>query len=226
MSQKILILVTNHAFMGASNEANGTYAPELTHALHAFLEGGRDYDIASIQGGDAPLYGTDIEGDTINSEVLADKTFSTRINNTKCTSELNIDAYDAVFYPGGFGLLSDLANNEDVGKMTAELFEKGAVIGAVCHGPAGLLPVKLSNGKFLIEDLNVTGFTREEEIGFGSIDKIPFLLEEALTLKAGQYSKVAPWGEFVIEQNRVITGQNPTSARAVGESMLRRLAEG
>lgn len=226
MSQKILILVTNHAFMGASDEANGTYAPEITHALHAFLEANKDYDIASIKGGAAPLYGTDVEGDPINAEVLADKIFTTRITNTKRTSELNLDDYDAVFYPGGFGLLSDLADNEDVGKLTAELFEKGAVIGAVCHGPAGLLPVKLSNGKYLIENLTVTGFTREEEIAYGSIDKIPFLLEEALTLKAGQYSKVAPWGEFVIEQDRVITGQNPTSARAVGESMLRRLVVG
>lgn len=225
MSKKILILVSNHAFMGDTDEANGTYAPELTHALQAFLDAGKDYDIASIQGGAAPLYGTDVEDDDVNSAVLADSTFVARINNTKQTSELNLDDYDAVFYPGGFGLLSDLANNEIVAAMTASLFEKGAVIGAVCHGPAGLLPVKLSNGQFLIEDLNVTGFTREEEVGFGSIDKIPFLLEEALTLKAGQYSKVAPWGEFVIEQDRVITGQNPSSAKAVGQSMLKRLAQ-
>lgn len=58
---KILIPVTNHATLGTTDEANGTYAPELTHALHVFLNAGFDYVLTSIKGGKAPLYGTDIE---------------------------------------------------------------------------------------------------------------------------------------------------------------------
>ena len=61
--KKVLIVVTNHATLGATDKANGTYSPELTHALHVFTQSGLDYEIASIQGGKAPIYGTDIEGD-------------------------------------------------------------------------------------------------------------------------------------------------------------------
>ncbi|MCZ4339368.1 type 1 glutamine amidotransferase domain-containing protein [Shewanella colwelliana] len=222
--KKVLILLTNHATLGTTDEANGTFAPELTHALHQLLDAGLDYDLVSIQGGKAPLYGTDIEGDTINSEILANEMFQTRVNNTIPATQINIQDYAAIYYPGGFGLLSDLASNEFVAQLSASHYEAGGVIGAVCHGPAGLLPITLSNGQKLIADKSVTGFTREEEVDYGTIENIPFLLEEALTRTAARYNKVQPWNEFVIEDNRVITGQNPASASAVGKAIAAHLA--
>ncbi|MCF6458571.1 type 1 glutamine amidotransferase domain-containing protein [Pseudoalteromonas sp. MMG024] len=223
--KKVLIPVTNHATLGETDQANGTYAPELTHVVHVLNDNGIAFDIVSINGGKAPLYGTDIEGDDVNNKVLGDASFQTQINNTVPVSQVNIDNYDAIFYPGGFGLLSDLASNEEVASMAAKHYEAGGIIAAVCHGPAALLPITLSNGEPLIASKQVTAFTREEEVDFGTINDIPFLLEEALTRKAAQYSKVQPWGEFVIEDERVITGQNPTSAHAVGEFLAKLLAE-
>ncbi|WP_339771178.1 type 1 glutamine amidotransferase domain-containing protein [uncultured Paraglaciecola sp.] len=223
--KNVLIILTNHGTLGTTDEANGTFSPELTHALHAFLAAGYRYDLVSIKGGNAPVYGVEMDDDQINSDVFKAEDLATKLANTKKASDVNTDDYDAVFYPGGFGLLSDLAEDENVAKLTATLFENGAVVGAVCHGPAGLLPVKLSNGKYLIEDIMVTGFTREEEVEYDTINKIPFLLEEALTRRAGQYSKIAPWGEYVVKQDRVITGQNPASAGAVGQAMVERLAQ-
>ncbi|MFT5277680.1 MAG: putative intracellular protease/amidase [Glaciecola sp.] len=222
--KKILIPVTNHATLGLTDEVNGTYSPELTHAVHVFLAAGIDYDIASIKGGKVPLYGTDIEGDEVNSDLLSNADFQNRLNNSIPVSEVNADDYDAVFYPGGFGLLSDLADNEAFAAISASHYEKGGVIGAVCHGPAGLLPITLSNGEKLIADKSVTGFTREEEIDFGTIDKIPFLLEEKLARSAARYNKVKPWEEFVIVDERVITGQNPASAHAVGQAIVAQIS--
>lgn len=223
--KRILIPVTNHATLGTTDQANGTYAPELTHALHVFLEKGFEYDIASINGGKAPLYGTDVEGDDVNSEVLGNEEFQNRINNTLPVSEINIADYDAVFYPGGFGLLSDLASNEAFAQLSANHYENGGVVGAVCHGPAALLPITLSNGDKLLASKSVTGFTREEEIDFGTINDIPFLLEESLARNAVRYNKVQPWQELVIEDDRVITGQNPASAHGVGVAIANLLAE-
>jgi len=220
---KVLILVTNHATLGTTDQANGTYTPELTHALHAFLEAGFHYDIASIKGGSAPLYGEDMD-DEITRQILAMDGFQTRINNTIPAAQLEDQAYDAVFYPGGFGLLSDLAEHEGVARLTAKLYEAGAVVGSVCHGPAGLLPITLSDGTSILAGKTVTAFTREEEIDFGTRPHIPFLLEEALTRKAGAYHKVAPWTEHVITDGRLITGQNPSSAAAVGKAMVALLA--
>ncbi|NVK37570.1 MAG: type 1 glutamine amidotransferase domain-containing protein [Gammaproteobacteria bacterium] len=222
--KKVLILVTNHATLGDTDEANGTFAPELTHALHVMLDAGFEYDIASIDGGQAPLYGTDIEGDAVNAEVLANAEFQNRINNTIPVNQINVQDYDGIFYPGGFGLLSDLASNDVVAQLSAQHYEAGGVLAAVCHGPAGLLPITLSNGEKLLANKSVTGFTREEEVDYGTIDKIPFLLEESLARTAKQYSKVQPWGELVIEDERVITGQNPASAHGVGVALVKHLS--
>lgn len=222
--KKVLIPVTNHATLGETDQANGTYAPELTHALRELQSAGYDYDIASIKGGKAPLYGTDIEADSVNTEILTDEAFQNRINNTIPVSQININDYDAIFYPGGFGLLSDLSSNEDFAALAATHYEQGGVIAAVCHGPGALLPITLSNGDKLLASKSVTGFTREEEIDFGTIGDIPFLLEESLARTAAQYSKVQPWQEFVIVDERVITGQNPTSAHAVGKAIVAALS--
>ena len=218
--KKVLIIVTNHATLGETDQANGTYAPELTHALSELLGAGFDYDIASIKGGQAPLYGTDIEGDAVNEKILADDDFQNRINNTIPVSQINGDNYDAIFYPGGFGLLSDLASNEDFAKISAKHYEDGGIVATVCHGPGALLPITLSNGEKLLASKSVTGFTREEEIDFGTINDIPFLLEESLARGAARYSKVQPWQELVIVDDRVITGQNPTSAHGVGKAIV------
>jgi len=222
--KKILIPVTNHATLGDTDQTNGTYSPEITHAIHVFMENGIEYDIASIKGGKAPLYGTDIEDDSVNDNVLADEGFQNRINNTIPVTQINIDDYDAVFYPGGFGLLSDLATDKAFAALSATHYENGVIIGAVCHGPAGLLPITLSSGEPLLATKSVTGFTREEEIDYGTINDVPFLLEESLARTAARYSKVQPWGEFVIEDGRLITGQNPSSAHAVGKAIVKQLS--
>ncbi|REL27883.1 type 1 glutamine amidotransferase domain-containing protein [Thalassotalea euphylliae] len=221
--KKVLIPLTNHATLGTTDQANGTYAPELTHVVDVLNAAGVDFELASIQGGEVPVYGTDMEGDDINEKVLADAAFQAQLAKTTAVSDVNIDEFDAIFYPGGFGLLSDLAENQDFGALAAKHYEQGGTIAAVCHGPACLLPITLSTGEKLLSTVAVTAFTREEEIDYNTINDIPFLLEESLARNAAEYRKVQPWGEFVIEDKRVITGQNPTSAHAVGQALVAQL---
>ena len=219
--KKVLIPVTNHATLGTTDQANGTYAPELTHVLDVLHAANIDYDIASINGGEVPVYGTDIEDDAVNTKVLEDEQVKAKLANTIAVGDLNIEQYSGIFYPGGFGLLSDLATNEDFAALAAKHYENGGVISAVCHGPAALLPITLSNGEKLLSTKSVTAFTREEEVDYNTINDIPFLLEESLARTAARYNKVQPWHELVIEDERVITGQNPASAHAVGEALVK-----
>lgn len=221
----ILVPVTNHATLGETQEANGTYAPELTHALDVFLAAGFEFTIASVKGGSVPVYGTDIEGDDINTSLLASQSLISQLHNSVAVSDIDITTFDAIFYPGGFGLLSDLADNTAFAQLAASHYQHQGVIGAVCHGPAALLPITLSNGESLLSNKHVTGFTREEELDFGTINSIPFLLEERLARGANRYSKGQPWLENVIVDGRLVTGQNPTSAKGVAEAMVSLLTQ-
>lgn len=225
MSKRVLIFVTNHATLGEEGEKNGTYLSELTHALEQFKKADLQYDLVSIYGGSAPIYGhEDPENkDPINEKFLSDEEFKSKLQNTLKASDIDESDYSAVFYPGGFGLLYDLSKDEQVSKITKNLYEANKPVGAVCHGPAGLLPIKLSNGKSILDGKHVTGFTREEEIAFGTINKIPYLLEESLMSKAYKYSKLQPWSEHVIVDGILITGQNPASASLVGKEIVKQL---
>ncbi len=54
---------------------------------------------------------------------------------------------------------------------------------------------------------------------------VPFLLETNLIECGAKFEKAGLWQEFVVVDERLITGQNPASAKKVGEEMLKLLAE-
>jgi putative intracellular protease/amidase len=222
MSKKVLIIVTN--IDSLADEPNGTYLPELTHALDVLQKNAYEYDIVSPNGGPAPHYGGDDQADTVTQQMLKDDKFTSRLNNTLSINDINADDYTAVFYPGGYGLLFDLVENTEFANISRVIYERGGIISAVCHGPAALHPITLNDGSSILEGKQVTGFTREEEIAMNTLDKVPFLVEEKLLEKAASYTKVAAWGTNVITDGRVITGQNPGSAHGVGEALVKQLA--
>jgi putative intracellular protease/amidase len=116
----------------------------------------------------------------------------------------------------------DLANDERCQEIVRRVFENGGVIGGVCHGPAGFVNVRLSNGNYLVSGRKVTGFSNDEEAEVKLTEVVPFLLEDKLKENGAIYTK-APvnWGEHICGQGtNLITGQNPNSASAVAEAML------
>ncbi|MEO0444293.1 MAG: type 1 glutamine amidotransferase domain-containing protein [Pseudomonadota bacterium] len=222
MNKKILIIVSNIDTL--AGEPNGTYLPELTHALKVIIDKGYDYEILSPKGGAAPHYGGDDPEDVITQTLLKDKTFSTRLKHTVKVSDINAEDFAAVFYPGGYGLLFDLIDHQQIAAISREIYEAGGPISAVCHGPAALHPITLSDGSSILSNKQVTGFTREEEVAMDTVDKVPFLVDEKLLEKAGSYTKVPAWGTHVIVSDNIITGQNPQSSHGVAEALIEQLA--
>lgn len=121
----------------------------------------------------------------------------------------------------------DLPDDEVSKALIREFDEAGKIVAAVCHGPAALLNVKLSNGEYLLQDQPVTAFSNAEEDLTDMTKYMPFKLETELVNRAGaKYEKAAePWGEKVCigRGGRLITGQNPPSARLVGEEIKKAL---
>ncbi|MEM9463044.1 MAG: type 1 glutamine amidotransferase domain-containing protein [Myxococcota bacterium] len=219
MSKHVLVIVSNHAEL--AGEPNGTYVPELTHAIAALTKHGITYDLASPKGGAMPIYGEDADDET--KSMLADKAFAARLKTTMKLDDIDPDKYDGVFYPGGYGLLFDLVGNEKSAKITRALFDRGAPIAAVCHGPAALSSIEGPDGNPLVYCRKVTGFTREEEVAMNTLDKIPLVLEETMMDKGATYSKKSKWKELVIVDGQIITGQNPASAGGVGDALAKAL---
>jgi putative intracellular protease/amidase len=123
----------------------------------------------------------------------------------------------------------DLATDANSIQLIKEFFESGKIVGAICHGSAALVNVKLSDGSFLVADTEVTGFSNEEEDQIKLSEFMPFMLETELNKKSGgKYVKSEKaWGEFVVvsKGGRLITGQNPYSANAIGKALVDAIAK-
>ena len=52
-------------------------------------------------------------------------------------------------------------------------------------------------------------------------DIVPFLLEDELLNRGGDYQKVADWTPFAIQDGLIITGQNPASSALVAEKLIK-----
>lgn len=133
--------------------------------------------------------------------------------------------FDAVFVPGGHGPMFDLATDQTSQQILAEFAAAGKVVAAVCHGPAALVGVRLppGEGKYLLEGKRVTGFSNTEEDQVQLSPLMPFMLEDRLgEVSGGGYVKAAePWGAKVVVDGNVITGQNPASAKEIGEAIIK-----
>jgi putative intracellular protease/amidase len=134
------------------------------------------------------------------------------------------DDYAAIFYAGGHGAMWDLPLNNELNKIAASIYENNGIVAAVCHGPAGILNIQLSDGSYLVKGKKVNGFTNEEEELVKLTGVVPFLLEDQLKEKGGIYEKSAPWQSHVTTDQRLITGQNPQSAKGVGAAIVQALA--
>ncbi len=51
-------------------------------------------------------------------------------------------------------------------------------------------------------------------------DVVPFLVEEMLKEKGGEYSKGSDWQPYSVSDGKLITGQNPASSAKVAEAVL------
>ena len=222
MSKSVLFIVSNANKIGPNDRDTGNYLPEVAHPYAAFTAEGYGIDIASTNGGEAPVDGLELTDDEMNVSFLEGKGIR-QMNQTLKVQDVTIEDYDAIFVPGGLGPMVDMPENTQIQKAIAETYDRGAVVGAVCHGPASLLNVKLADGSLLIEGKNLTSFTNAEEEGYAKED-VPFLLESALVERGAKFASVAPWEANSIADGRLVTGQNPASALGVAEKMIEILA--
>lgn len=219
MSQKILVVLTSHDRLGDTGKETGFYLSEVSHPVAVFDKANISVEYVSPKGGKAPMIGVDRE-DPINAAFLDNPQKMAQVANTLSPAQVNPAAYDAIFYAGGHGTMWDFPGDMDLARISAAIYEAGGVVGAVCHGPAGLVNIKTSDGSYLVAGKTVAAFTNEEEAAVGLTDVVPFLLESELIDRGANHSKAANFQVQVVVNDRLVTGQNPASATGVGEQIV------
>ncbi|HEY9102874.1 type 1 glutamine amidotransferase domain-containing protein [Chitinimonas sp.] len=214
----VLFVLTSHGTKGSSGLPTGYYLGEVTHPLAELQDAGIAVEFASIQGGEPPVDGLDLN-DPVNARYWNDPAFRETVRHTAKLAEVDASRYSAVFYAGGHGAMWDFPQSKAVQRVTREVYEAGGLVGAVCHGPAALVNVTLSNGDYLVAGKKVSAFTDEEERAVQLDGTVPFLLASQLAAHGALHQPAANWTCQVVADGRLVTGQNPQSAAGVGAAL-------
>jgi putative intracellular protease/amidase len=161
--------------------------------------------------------------DPVNREFMENPKLMARLDNTLSPNEVQWEDYAAVYYVGGHGPIWDVATDEKIAEIAGRILENNGVISAVCHGSAGLLNIRDSKGEPLLKGKKITGFSNLEERLVRKSKWVPYLLESELKQRGAEYTKALPGFTHVEVSGRVVTGQNPRSAKAVAEEVVRLL---
>lgn len=223
--RKVLIAITSHGTLGEnSGDSTGYYLSEVSHAYYVFKEAGFQVDFASPEGGTSPVDGYNLE-DSYNKRFVEDEDAQQAIRNSMPVETVNPEDYRAIYYAGGHGTMWDFPGNKKFQEISRSIYEQGGVVSAVCHGPSALVNIRLSDDSYLVNGKQVAAFTNEEEKRSGQEEVVPFLLETKLEDRGATVKTAAPWQKQVVSDGRLITGQNPASAKEAASRVVKMLSK-
>lgn len=221
---KVLIVVTNSSRLGEKGKKTGLWLRELTDFYH-LVRKQFAVDIISTSPDRVPIDPRSLIGAVTHGQTrhyYMDDDFMVQLKKPLVPSQVNAEDYAAIYFTGGHGTMMDFPDNEELQALTRQIYEQGGYVTAVCHGPSGLQNVRLSNGRLLVSGHVVTGFSDREEKMMGMYKNIPFSLEQVLKERGGLFKKASiPMAPCTVISGRLITGQNPASARGVAYKLLK-----
>ncbi|ADI03824.1 ThiJ/PfpI domain protein [Streptomyces bingchenggensis BCW-1] len=219
-TRKILLALTSHQELGETGRTTGFYVGEAAHPWKVLSDAGYEVDLVSVSGGRPPMDGRDLS-DPIQQAFLEDRRIAEQLAATARPEDITPGDYDAIVYVGGHGTVWDFPDSAGLAGIARDIYEAGGAVAAVCHGPAGLVNLKLSNGAYLVDGKNVAAFTNSEEAAVGLTDVVPFLLQSKLEERGAKHTGAPDFEPHVVVDGRLVTGQNPASATALGEALVK-----
>lgn len=140
--------------------------------------------------------------------------------STARPGEIDPADYDAIYFTGGHAVMWDFPDDEGLQTVMRAIWEGGGIVSSVCHGYCGLLNTTLPDGRLLVAGRRVTGFSWREEILAGVAGKMPYNAEEEMKRRGALYEKAfRPFVSHVVVDGRLVTGQNPWSAKATARKV-------
>jgi putative intracellular protease/amidase len=190
-------------------------------------KGGFEVVFASSKGGQVPI---DPASMTVNDNIqkmASSESFQRSMQQSMPFVKIHQpEAYQAIYFCGGHGAMWDFPNNKELSALAETIYTNGGFIASVCHGEAGLVNLKDSDGNPLVRGKKINGFTDAEEKINGTDQMVPLSPESELKKAGAQFVKGEPFTEFAVEDQRFITGQNPMSVRKVAEMLVQALKKG
>ncbi len=223
---KSVLIITTSAHQLEDGVETGLWLGELTTPFYQLKDAGIEVQIASVTGGAIPIDESSIEAEKDEASVLRyqrDEDLKAALQDSPAFDTVDVNAYDALFFPGGHGAMVDYPNHQGLGRLIGDWLSAGKTLASVCHGPACLLAATDQDGISAIAGRTVTGFSNSEEHKSGLEPSVAFSLQDQLTERAGRYLSGDDFTAFAVQDKNLITGQNPQSAGHVGTLLVTQL---
>lgn len=219
--RRILFIVSNAHFHGDTQLPAGVSFGEIVKAYSAFTNAGYDVDFVSPKGGAIPLSYVNTS-EPIHKQYLYDRDFMYAIGNTKTPDQIQPRQYRAVHYVGGTNAMYGVAENTQLQKISMEIYEQhNGIISSVCHGTAGIVNLKLSDGSYLVSGRRISGYPESfENQSKAYFQQFPFLIQQTIEQRGGQFFHAERNVPHVEVDGRIVTGQNHLSSPLVAERMI------
>ena len=235
MTARILLILTSAhrlSLRDGRQRPTGFWAEEFVEPHRVLVAAGVDVTIATPGGLPAPVDEQSLSpevngGDAARAQELRAylETHRGLLDSPVRLEDVDPASFDGVLLPGGHGPMQDLAVNPDVARILAALLpDETKVVASLCHGPAAFLSAGDADG-WLFAGRRMTAFSDEEERQTGRAADLLWLLEQRLRASGAVYESGPAWASHVVVDGNLITGQNPASARATGDAVLKALAE-
>ncbi|GGZ04700.1 type 1 glutamine amidotransferase domain-containing protein [Streptomyces poonensis] len=222
---RVLFVLTSHGELGDSGRPTGFHLGETAEPWRILRDAGHEVDLVSVRGGRPPMTGYDA-GRPDHDDFLKDPEGSRLLDRARTPEEADPDDYGAVYFVGGHGAMWDFRGHPALDRLTRRIHASGGVVAAICHGPAALVDVRLPDGRHLVAGRDLTSFADAHDEARGLDGLLPFPLQRTLEERGAVYSSAPDRTPHVVVSGRLVTGQNPASARRLGERLVALLAAG
>ncbi|MBU9789464.1 type 1 glutamine amidotransferase domain-containing protein [Lentilactobacillus sp. G22-6] len=223
--KKILVVLTNINHYHGTDDPTGLWLGEAAEFVAVMQTAGIQVDYVSPKGGFVPLDPRSMK--YTNQEIM--KVYETddfqrrALSNSLNPDQVNAADYTAIYYTGDHGVMWDFPDNPELQRIALTIYQNNGFVTSVCHGVAGLLNIKDSNGDYLITNKTITGFTAAEEAIAAKRSVVPFLNKPEVEKHGGHWRQKRFYSEFAVQDGQLITGQNPFSATAVATRLIQNL---
>ena len=229
--KRVLALVANPTVSTTLGWPVGFWAAELAHPYYELSQVGFEVTVASPNGGKVEVDGLSDPrdpskwsiDDILSLGFLTSPLTAPLLENTPKLRDLDWSKYDALVICGGQAPMFTYRDNADVHDAIRTFYESNRVTAVFCHGVAGLVDAKLSNGEYLVKGRTVTGFSNvEEDYGDAFVGRriMPWRLEDALKERGANYVSGGLFKAFGVRDGNLITGQQQYSGRKVAAMVI------
>ncbi|MFI9158821.1 aldehyde dehydrogenase family protein [Kitasatospora aureofaciens] len=221
---------THWTLADGTTHPTGYWAEELAEPHRVFREAGYEITIATPGGVPATVDRASLTAAANGGQERADAvtayldSIRDSLTAPATLEEIDPDAYDLVFYPGGHGPMEDLAVNEASGRILTRALDSGRPLGVVCHAPAALLAARREDGSWPFAGYRMTAFTNAEETAAGLADRAGWLVQDRLVELGADFAEAAPFTPHTVVDRNLYTGQNPASSAALAHRLVEALA--